>query len=196
MCGASSIAMFFVSWITAAFDEPYVDRPGNEGWMPSIDAMFTIAPPVPCSIMRRGDALRREQEAAVVHRDDAVEDLGGDVVEGDDRVDPRVVGEDVDRTELGRAPLRELGAGSGVADVGLGGDGGAAVVGELLDRGLGRGLVDVAHEHVRAGFGEPAGDAEPDAHCATGDDRVLAGQVERTPVSHVVSPSSCGRTGP
>ena len=95
--------------------------------------------------------------------------------------DARVVDDDVDGAE---ALHRRVGEGldaAAVADVGLDGERAEVVGGPVQRRHL-----DVADHQLRAGRGQAAGDAQPDARGAAGDHRNLAVQIRDS--RHVLSP--------
>ena len=101
----------------------------------------------------------------------------GGVEDGLVRAGAGVVDEDVAAAEGMARRLDEAGAARGRRDVaGVGDDRLAEVLGDLRRGVLGAVAVAGGDEHERALAGEGAGDAEPDADAAAGDDGDLAGE--------------------
>ena len=120
-------------------------------------------------------------DAPEVHVDDPAPVGLGEVGDAPERADARVVDDDVDGAE---ALHRRVGEGldaAAVADVGLDGERAEVVGGPVQRRHL-----DVADHELRAGRGQAAGDAQPDARRAAGDHRNLAVQIRDS--RHVLSP--------
>jgi hypothetical protein len=124
--------------------------------------------------------LHRVEHAQEVHLQHALEQLGVDLQEWRERVDARVVDEDVQAAEavdgggdhrvgvLPAADVRPLDQGTaGAASVQSLGDGAAGLDIEVCDQNGGARLV------------EAFGDAASDAHRAAGHDRDLAGEVDQ-----------------
>ena len=118
--------------------------------------------------------LRAEPGAAQVDVDQARPLLVGELEERHDRLDARVVDEDVEAAELfPRLVDHRLDVGA-LRDVAFDGDRLAALGLNPFDDVFGRlRAFDVVHGDVRAFFGEDFGDAAADAAARTSDERFL-----------------------
>lgn len=131
----------------------------------------------PLQMGERGVA--EEDRALHVHREDVVEQLGGEVLDPGEAGVDRVVHHDVDAAVGGHRGIDDGRQRADVAQVGHDPEGVAAECGDLGDGGVEVGAGAAARDHAGTEGGEPDRHGPAESPTAAGDDGDTSVEVER-----------------